>query len=85
MPEPSARSNIGVAKHPMEDAVPGVCPRCEQPIARTLAEPIDINCPPQSWKGFAILCPNCRAVLSVAFDPFALEARLRQNLAARRA
>jgi hypothetical protein len=52
----------------------GKCPYCQKAIIQIEVEDVDVTVLHQPrYKGFAYLCPACRAVLSVQLNPLALE------------
>lgn len=52
----------------------GTCPKCDGPVEYVTLEHISVTTPGTRWHGVSYLCPNCRTVLGVGIDPFALKA-----------
>ena len=52
----------------------GTCPKCETPVLHANIEVITLSDAEMSpWRGLSYSCPTCHCVLSVGFDPVALE------------
>lgn len=61
----------------------GKCPTCEAPVTSVAIEEVDVTVSSLAHgRGLSYLCPCCRTVLSVSFDPLALKADLVAELQA---
>lgn len=47
----------------------GKCPKCETSVSTVTLEAVDIKYKATSYEGVYFLCPSCKSVLSVSFDP----------------
>jgi uncharacterized protein YbaR (Trm112 family) len=51
-----------------------ICPHCKNPIVQVDVEATTLTATPlNTWRGVSYACPTCNSVLSVGFDPAALE------------
>ena len=53
----------------------GECPKCETNVTNVRLEGVTLqNKSMDKFKGIKYLCPFCKTILGVSFDPFALKA-----------
>ncbi len=54
----------------------GACPKCERKVSHANLDQITLGdkITGPLHRGVSMICPNCKTVLGVAFDPIALKA-----------
>jgi uncharacterized protein (UPF0212 family) len=54
-----------------------ICPHCKNKVTRVFIEVVTLNDEQAGdWRGITYSCPVCDSVLSVSFDPVAMETDL---------
>jgi hypothetical protein len=51
----------------------GKCPKCDSAVTTVELEKVTLQAGLNIWNGISYVCPSCRYVLSVGFDPAALQ------------
>ena len=63
-------------------AIPNaMCPNCQEVIPNVVVEPIAVEkLLAGSWTGVSFLCPSCRTILGIQFDPVAIRQDLVESV-----
>lgn len=63
-------------------AIPNAkCPNCQEVIPNIVIEPIPVQKQfAGGWNGVSFLCPRCRTILGIQFDPVALRQDLVESV-----